>query len=77
MEAKASVSSPTYLVGGREGGDGDGRAVVGTHDALRQQEVAEERGHQQVLFTTVEKPAQSVSGETSASGGHRKAPLRR
>ena len=37
------------LEGGREGGVGLGGAVVGVHDALGQEEVAEEAGHQEVL----------------------------
>ena len=37
------------LVRGREAGVGGGGAVGGTEDPLRQQEVPEERGHQQVL----------------------------
>ena len=37
------------LVRGREAGQGHGPAVVGAHDPLRQQEVAEERSHHQVL----------------------------
>ena len=37
------------LVGGREGGVRLGGAVVGVHDALGQEKVPEEAGHQQVL----------------------------
>lgn len=37
------------MEGGGEAWDGDGGTVVGTHDALGQQEVAEQRGDEQIL----------------------------
>ena len=59
------------LVGGWEWGVGDGRAVEGLHDALGEQEVAEEAGDEQVLAEELleEVAVEHVPGDGVRDGG--------